>query len=94
MDGVVKRVLIDDTRPVNLTIPVSGMEDADSIPEKAVTVRFVCRGRANFKVGSSKDLLEGREILERTSLRLGFLPHTSDRSQEIWGSHNGGGETC
>jgi hypothetical protein len=30
--------------------------------------------------------------LKRISLRLGFFPKTRDRSQEIWGFHNGGGE--
>jgi hypothetical protein len=50
------------------------VEDSDSVPEEAVAVRFEVRRGTNFKMGSSKNLLEGREVLKRASLRLSFFP--------------------
>jgi hypothetical protein len=47
---------------------------------------------SNFKVGSYKNLLEGREVLKRVSLRLSIFPQSVNRVQEIRGVHNGGGE--
>ena len=92
MDSVMKGVIFNDSRTVDLAIPVSSVEDTDSVPQYAVAVWLEIGRRANFKVGSCKDLLKGREILKRTSLRLGFFPKSRDRSQEFRGFHNGGGE--
>ena len=81
MGSVMKGVIFNDSRTVDLAIPVSSVKDTDSVPQYAVAVWLEIGRGANFKVGSCKDLLKGREILKRTSLRLGFFPKTRDRGK-------------
>jgi hypothetical protein len=83
-----KREVFNYCSTVNLASRVSGVKYSDSVPEEAVTIRFEVGRRANFKVGSSKNLLEGRKVLKRTSLRLNFFPQSIDRIQEVRGVYN------
>jgi hypothetical protein len=83
-----KREVFNYCSTVNLASRVSGVKYSDSVPEEAVTIRFEVGRRANFKVGSSKNLLEGREVLKRTSLRLNFFPQAIERIQEVRGVYN------
>jgi hypothetical protein len=69
-----KRELFKDCITVDLASRVCSVEDSDSVPKEAVAVRFEVRRGTNFKMGSSKNLLEGREVLKRASLRLSFFP--------------------
>jgi hypothetical protein len=87
-----KRELFKDCVTVNLASRVCSVEDSDSIPEEAVAIRFEVGRGTNFKMGSSKNLLEGREVMKRASLLLSFLPQTCNRIQEVRGIHNRGGE--
>ena len=92
VDSGMKRVIFENSATVDLARRVCCVENSDSVPEEAVTIRFEVGGGTNFKMGSSKNLLECREILKRASLRLRILPQTSDRIQELRGIHNGGRE--
>jgi hypothetical protein len=62
-----KGVIFNDSRTVDLAIPVSSVEDTDSVPQYAVAVWLEIGRRANFKVGSCKDLLKGRETAAKKS---------------------------
>jgi hypothetical protein len=87
-----KREFFKDCSTVNLASRVSSVKYSDSIPEETVAVRFEVGRGANFKMSSGKNLLEGREVLKRASLRLYIFPQPINRIQEVRGVHNRGGE--
>jgi hypothetical protein len=88
----VKRELFKDSFTVDFASRVCHVENSDSVPEEAVTIRFEVGSGANFKVGSSKNLLEGREVMKRASLKLSVLPQTRNRIKELRRIHNRRGE--
>jgi hypothetical protein len=87
-----KREFFKDCSTVNLASRVSSVKYSDCIPEEAVAIRFEVGRGANFKMSSCKNLLEGREVLKRASLRLYIFPQPINRIQEVRGVHNRGGE--
>ena len=78
-----KREIFKDSLTVDLASRVCSVEYSDSVTEEAVTIGFEVGRGTNFKMGSNKNLLEGREVMKRASLLLSFLPQTSNRIQEL-----------